>query len=130
MQDDYYKLDNPAWHALTETHAGFAIGNDRVKRYHPNIVAFVAYQQGMKNIFSQLDEIISVNESFFIIGDMALLASNYIVESILPCVQMICSKQIQTHITVSIEKLNERDDEYISTLINLVQPGYYKKGTG
>jgi len=129
MRDDYYKLDNPAWYALTETHAAFAIGNDKVKRYRPDIVAFAAYQRGSKNIFPQLDEIVAVNESFFIIGEISSLASNYIVEGILPCAQMICSRQMQTHITVSIEKLNETDDEDILTLINLVQPGYYKKGT-
>jgi predicted GNAT family acetyltransferase len=129
MWDDYYKLDNPAWYALAETHAGFAIGNDKVKRYHPDIVAFVAYRQGIENICTHLDEIIGVNESFFIIGEMSSLASNYIVESILPCTQMICSKRIQTPETVTIEKLRDTDDEDILALINLVQPGYYKKGT-
>lgn len=35
-------LDNPAWHALTGPHAGFAIGNDLVRRYPEDVAPFVA----------------------------------------------------------------------------------------
>ena len=128
MSDSYSKLDNPAWYALTETHAGFAIGNGTVKRYQPGIVAFAAYQTG-KEIISQLDKLIAIQESFFIIGDLPEFDSSYIIESVLPCVQMVCTSAITTTITVTIEKLGDADDEEIVTLINQVQPGYYKPGT-
>jgi predicted GNAT family acetyltransferase len=42
---------------------------------------------------------------------------------------MICTQQIGLTITATIEELSEADDEEIVTLINLVQPGYYKPGT-
>lgn len=35
-------LDNPAWHALTGPHAGFAIGGDLVRRYPEDVAPFVA----------------------------------------------------------------------------------------
>ena len=129
MLDSYYKLDNPAWHALTETHACFAMGNDAVKRYQPHIVAFAAYQPGKENTLPQLDELIVTDESFFIIGDLPELNSNYSIENILPCVQMVCTSEIKTTVRATIEKLSEADDAEIVTLINLVQPGYYKPGT-
>lgn len=39
---DAFVLDNPAWHALTGPHASFAIGNDLVRRYDPEVAPFVA----------------------------------------------------------------------------------------
>jgi predicted GNAT family acetyltransferase len=128
FNDNYYKLDNPAWHALSETHACFASGNDSVKRYQPYIVAFAAYQNA-KDINEQLDLLTEVNESFFIIGELPAFNSNYHIENTLPCVQMICTQQIRSTITATIEELSETDDEEIVTLINLVQPGYYNPGT-
>src|SRR5690349_2344005 len=35
-------LDNPAWHALTGPHAGFAIGDDLVRQYPADVAPFVA----------------------------------------------------------------------------------------
>lgn len=35
-------LDNPAWHALIGPHARFAIGDDLVLRYPPDVAVFVA----------------------------------------------------------------------------------------
>ena len=128
MLYDEYKLDNPAWHALTEIHAGFAVGNENVKRYQPHIVAFAAYQSATE-IFIQLNKLFAADESFFIIGDLPKPAENYTVENILPCVQMISTGKIETTITANLEKLNEADNEQITTLINLVQPGYYKPAT-
>ena len=128
MSDSYYKLDNPAWYALSETHSCFAIGNDEVKRYQPHIVAFAAYHSA-KEISQQLNELIAVNESFFFIGDLPALDPGYIIESILPCAQMICTKKIKATVTATVEILGENNDEAITTLINLVQPGYYKPGT-
>ena len=54
MFDSHQKLDNPAWDALNETHACFSIGNDEVKRYNPDIVAFAAYRSNAKNVFEKV----------------------------------------------------------------------------
>lgn len=129
MGDHYFKLDNPAWYALKETHACFAIGDDRTKRYHPDIVAFSAYEDGTKSLLAAFDSLIALNESFFIIGDLPTVDNNYIIESILPCVQMICTKSIDIPITEILLELGKADDDAIVRLINEVQPGYYKPGT-
>ena len=129
MPENYSKLDNPAWYALTETHACFAIGNSEVKRYRPGIVAFAAYHPNNKNVFEQLGEFISINESFFVIGNLPAITSGYIVENVLPCEQMVCSSRIETTLNTTIQELNEKDDDQLISLINLVQPGYYKPGT-
>jgi GNAT superfamily N-acetyltransferase len=124
-----HKLDNPAWYSLTETHRHFAIGNNEIKRYLKNIVSFAAYHSGKKDILNQLDQWIDPGESFFLIGDIPALPPNYTSESSLPCVQMICTAKIKITETDIIEQLGEADDEQMTALINLVQPGYYKPGT-
>lgn len=124
-----YKLDNPAWYSLAETHAHFSIGNNLAKRYKPQIVAFAAWEHSHPVVGNEMDHIFITGESLFIIGGLPSLPGNYSIESTLPCLQMVCAKEIKTQITTHIEKLGEADDDEIVDIINLVQPGYYKKGT-
>jgi len=126
---DFYKLDNPAWYSLTETHKHFAIGNDAIKRYQKAIAPFVAHYPGKKGVLNQLDQWLSPGESFFLIGDRPILPSGYTIENRLDCVQMICTDTINTPASTEIKELGKANDEEMITLINLVQPGYYNPGT-
>ena len=99
MSKEYHKLDNPAWYALTETHAALAIGNTVVKRYRPDVVAFAAYQAGNESVQDQFDQLIQPGESFFIIGDLPQLPAHYSLLTRLACEQMVCSALIPTSIT-------------------------------
>lgn len=125
----YNKLNNPAWYSLLETHQSFAIGNDIFKRYQPHIVSFAAFRSDKKDIQDELDKWMQPGESFFLIGEFAGLPSNYTVETVLPCVQMICATEIKTNMTASIEPLSEKDDDDMIDLINKTLPGYYLRGT-
>jgi GNAT superfamily N-acetyltransferase len=125
----YQKLNNPAWYSLAETHKYFAEGNNEIKCYQKDIAPFLAYFSDKEEVFIQPDQFIAVNESFFIIGDLPALPDNYLMESRLLCVQMICTEAIKLNTTVAIEELGEADDAQMTALIHLVQPGYYKPGT-
>jgi len=130
----YYKLDNPAWHSLLETHQHFAVGNDAFKRYQPSIVSFASFQSDKKEVPAEINDWMQTGESFFLIGEFTGLPSNYIVETILPCVQMICTTEIKSdsyriNITAAIEPLSEKDDDDMISLINKTLPGYYLRGT-
>jgi len=125
----YNKLDNPAWYSLLETHQSFAIGNDIFKRYQPHIVSFAAFYSDKKDIQDELDNRMQTGESFFLIGKMPTLPSNYSIETVLPCVQMVCTNEIKTNITAAIEPLSEKDDDDMIDLINKTLPGYYLRGT-
>jgi GNAT superfamily N-acetyltransferase len=125
----YHKLNNPAWYSLTETHKDFAIGNDEIKRYQKDIAPFLAYLSDEEDAFIQPDQFVDINDSFFIIGDLPALPNNYITESKLLCAQMICTTAVKINTTAVIEELCKADDAQMTSLINLVQPGYYKPGT-
>ena len=72
MPGNYKKLENPAWHALTETHTAFAQGTDDLKRYDPEIVLFSGYDPAAKNIFQQLDQVFNPGDSFFLFDQFHL----------------------------------------------------------
>lgn len=127
--DNYYKLDNPAWYSLTETHRHFAVGNDIIRRYEKNIAPFIAIHPDWKNNITGLDQWTSPGDSFFLIGDTPSLPVNYRIESRLDCLQMTGEKVCSIVAAAVMEGLCERNDEEMKTLINLVQPGYYNSGT-
>ena len=126
----YDKLNNPAWYALTETHRDFAIGTSEIKKYQRYIAPWVAHHSTGKNILAQLDPFIEKEESVYVFDEMPLLPSNYIFETEVRCLQMICFEEIKSiSNTAVIEKLEEADGDELESIINLVQPGYYNPGT-
>jgi GNAT superfamily N-acetyltransferase len=129
MEALYYKLDNPAWHSLTEAQSHFALGNEALKCYRKDIVSFTACKQADTKTLCGLDEWTAIDESFFIIGDMESLPSNYITERIITCVQMVCDQPVPTIEGAVIEKLDDTDAEAMLHLINICLPGYYLLNT-
>ncbi len=129
MTDQFYKLDNPAWYALHETHTNFCIGIDGLKGYQKNIVAFAAWDTSNTEGLNRLDELIELNESFFIIGEMAPLPSNYLIERTITCLQMICTSEITINNSAAIVQLGEAAANEMTALTKLVMPGYYKHDT-
>ncbi len=129
MTDQYYKLDNPAWYSLLETHKHFGIGTDGLKCYQKNIVAFAAWDTSKNEGLILLDKLIELNESFFIIGEMTPLPSNYLIERTITCLQMICTSAIKINTVATIVKLGDAEADEMTALTKLVMPGYYKHDT-
>ena len=129
MTDQFYKLDNPAWYGLRETHKNFAICIDGLKCYEKNIVAFAAWDTLNNNGLEHLDDLIEPNESFFIIGEMTDLPSNYLIEKNIICLQMICTAEITINTSADIIQLHEKEAQQMTALTELVMPGYYKNDT-
>ena len=99
MPVDFKKLDNPAWHALTERHAGFARGTDELKRYDSTIVLFAGFDRTKENIAEQFDHVFAAGNSFFLFDDYPALPLNYIVETVVQCLQMFCEIPMPVPIT-------------------------------
>lgn len=127
---NHYKLDNPAWYALTEKHQAFAIGTDSVKKYQRYVAPWVAYSEEFPGVLEELDPFIEPDESFYIFDSMPSLPKDYIHEATVHCLQMICENGIEEEeYSQRIEKLEDKDAAELENLINLVQPGYYSPGT-
>jgi GNAT superfamily N-acetyltransferase len=126
--DAHLKLDNPAWHSLTETHRSFAIGENEIKFYHPGICPF----GGINSKYADLISFLQLHpelSSFFVIGDKPHESSDLIIEKELVCLQMICSARIKMEFTEDIILLKETHKKQLAHLVNLVQPGYFTEGT-
>lgn len=117
-------LDNPAWHALNSKHKDFAIGTAQAKRYSPDIVSFIGFEQSP----ASLDPFMKDGESFFIIGDLPALPAHWEMQYELVCLQMVCEKAIIPGKDIPfIEALSDSHEMY--ELVTKVQPGYYLPGT-
>lgn len=123
------KLDNPAWYSLTETHNGFTLGNDDLKRYDPEIVSFAGFNVEKENIFLQLDQVFNPNESFFLFNKFPALPANYRIETVVQCLQMVCETAVQVAVTENIVQLDETNSEEMFSLVSEVFPGYYLPNT-
>ena len=125
---DIDNLDNPAWHSLNETHQQFAIGNNEIKFYRPEICPFGGINSHHPDLISFLKEYEQLN-SFFIIGDKPQESTDLIIEKELVCLQMICRSPINIAYTENISTLNESHQKQLVDLVTLVQPGYFKDCT-
>ena len=128
ISDPQLKLDNPAWHSLNETHRSFAIGENEIKFYNPDICPFGGINSKDADLISFLKIHPELN-SFFVIGDKPQESPGLIIEKELVCLQMICSAPIKMEFTEDIIFLKEAYKKRLVELVNLVQPGYFKEGT-
>ena len=126
--NDMAKLDNPAWFSLKETHAKFAVGNDSVKCYDPAYGPFGGIGS-QENTGKFLMQYAHLTDSFFIIGKCPLLELPLQVTGKLEGLQMIIYNPIQLKATEQITVLGNEHLQMVDELINLVQPGYFRKQT-
>src|SRR5438552_756124 len=122
------KLDNPVWHSLSETHKNFSIVYNNLKFYAPDYCPFGGFENG-KDISGEIDKYSKLIDSFFIVGEKPGFSEKIILKSELVCLQMIMKSFVEVEFKDPIIKLNGKFEEPLFDLVNLVQPGYFKKKT-
>lgn len=127
MKDDK-KLDNPVWFSLSETHRSFSVNYPHIKFYHPDYSPFGGFSES-KNISKHIDEYSAMTGNFFIVGEKPELSTQLKIKKELVCLQMIIHDRINTEIKETIVKLTHEHIAALFQLVNLVQPGYFKKKT-
>jgi ribosomal protein S18 acetylase RimI-like enzyme len=126
--NDVEKLDNPVWYSLSESHQRFAVEYDNIKFYHPDYCPFGGFQQ-TENISSHILEYSMLVDNFFIVGEKPPFPNSLKLKNELICLQMISNHKIDIDIKEDIVKLGQEDADDLLRLVNLVQPGYFKKKT-
>lgn len=130
MSNKYYKLDNPAWYALTERHQQFSIGTGEVKKYQRYVAPWLAYNSNDSFVLKKINEFVEQEESCYIFNVLPQLPANYIHEATVHCLQMICEQPIEEKAEAAeMRRVEDSDADELEALINLVQPGYYSPGT-
>jgi len=131
IKADIYKLDNPAFYSLSETHSNFALNFHGMKFYNPMYCPFGGWkadlcidtEQGITNYAQQ-------TSSFYVIGQKPIFGDNIILSKELICDQILLESPLNIEINEEIIEIrtdNERNELY--QLVNFVQPGYFRDKT-
>lgn len=124
-------LQNPVWHALSETHQNFSVTYDGVKFYNPEICPFGAFTDASKTA-KALTAYSKLTDSFFLVSESGTPTVNtdtVILDRKIEGCQMVLNKLIEAEITETIVPLTEWHIDEIYDLIWQVMPGYYRKRT-
>lgn len=122
------KLDNPVWHALSETHTAHGILLGNCKFYQPQYCVFGAFT-GSDDIAQSMKEYSSLSEVFFIVGEQPRYDNSVRDAGVVVCDQMILDEPVRLAITGEITALNLQYEAQLQELVNLVQPGYFRPST-
>ncbi|MDB5011133.1 MAG: Acetyltransferase [Mucilaginibacter sp.] len=129
MTREEQKLDNPVWYSLAENHEHFAIKYDGIKFYHPDYCPFGGFIDSDKTLIG-CDQYSALTNNFYIVGDKKPnFSNNFKINKELVCNQMILAAPINIEINEAIVELQANHKNDLFDLVNLVQPGYFKKET-
>lgn len=127
IRDDK-KLDNPVWYSLSECHKDFAVDYDSIKFYHPDYCPFGGYKK-TDGIADHMYEYSLLVDNFFVVGEKPELPDQLKLNAEIICLQMILKNKIEIEVNENIVALTNANTEALYQLVNLVQPGYFKKKT-
>lgn len=123
------KLDNPVWHALSETHAAFGVSLGNCRFYQPQYCLFGAIT-GPGDPTLSLKAYSSLSGGmFFIVGEEPQHDNSVRSAGVVTCDQMILEEPVRLAVTSEIAALNQKHEAQLRELVNLVQPGYFRPST-
>jgi GNAT superfamily N-acetyltransferase len=123
-----YKLDNPVWYSLSETHQRFAVEYPYVKFYHPDYCPFGGFQK-LEHTADGIAAYSSLTDSFFVVGEKADVPNHLAIKKEMICAQMILQHKQQVEKQEEIIPLGIELRPALFELVNLVQPGYFREST-
>ena len=123
------KLDNPVWYSLAETHSPYCLNYDHLKCYDPEFCSFGAIDLASEIHKESLADYSKLIDNFFIVGNKPFYSTPLNLKNELICLQMVHEKEIEIGITERIVELNLHYEEQLFTLVNQIQPGYFKRKT-
>jgi ribosomal protein S18 acetylase RimI-like enzyme len=122
------KLDNPVWYSLMERHQAVAINYINAKFYHPDYCPFGAFEAS-DHLSNGWIDYASLTDNFFIVGEKPTFPASLAIKREVVCLQMVLEKQPQVEIKENIALLDSKHEDALFELVNLVQPGYFKRKT-
>src|SRR5688572_23151393 len=123
-----YKLDSPVGYSLEEVNKVFSITYGSLKCYQLFVCPFGGFEGG-SSVTDLFDVFSALIDNFFIVGDKPVFSSRVRLDKELVCLQMIIDDIVDLDILEDIIPLSNHRDALFD-LVNLVQPGYFKRRTG
>jgi ribosomal protein S18 acetylase RimI-like enzyme len=122
------KLDNPVWYSLQETHKMFLVQMENISFYHPDLCSFGGFINE-EHIANEIDKYAKLSSDFYVVGQKPKYNNSVRLNKELVCNQMILETPIHSGDDEEIVKLERENKDDLLYLVNLVQPGYFKKRT-
>lgn len=129
MKSKISLLDNPIWSALSSVHQEFSAGTHEIKRYQEQTIPFIGMQHNDKSLLTQLEPYIKNEEEMFLKDELESVPENWEILQQLACIQMVYNPSSKESAMNTISQLSEQDSDELHALVNLVQPGFFKKKT-
>lgn len=123
------RLDNPMWHALTDSHARFALRHGRALRFPADIGPFVAVESADAVDPDDLLALVQPGEIVDFVGAIPALGDPWQVLEREWIAQMHASVQLDVASGPEIRALDADDADAMLALTRLVYPGYYRPRT-
>ena len=128
MRPQARQLDNPVWHALSETHKQFAIEYVGIKFYDPDYCTFGGLIDP-SGAGAGIEHYATLTESFYVVGRRPPRIEYLKIEQELICRQLVLEKPIPLEIHEPITLLQPDQEADLFQLVNMVQPGFFRKKT-
>lgn len=125
-----HPLDNPIWESLKTRQQGFALGDDRARRYPANMAPFAAVPEAGARVDDELRALIAPGESVYFVGVAPPRPAdfNVIAESVV--IQMLSTRRIQMPLEPSSWRtLTNADRPAMFNLTAMVFPGFFRERT-
>jgi predicted GNAT family acetyltransferase len=123
-------LDNPAWNALSTTHASFAKGDNLAKRYPVDVAPFAATHDQSPESYHSLGRLLGPEGTAAIpLATMPVLPARWSVVRKIDSAQMVWNTRTLPRIEQGYEELNISHVDEMLTLVELTQPGPFAKRT-
>lgn len=123
-----HPLDHPVWTALSEVHRDFCLEFEGVKFYNP---AYCPFGDSLKpSSAGALAGYGEICNDFFMFQHQPEIPDGLIMKNELICLQMLLEKPFETKISAEIKTIqSEEEKDQLFELVNLVQPGYFRRKT-
>jgi ribosomal protein S18 acetylase RimI-like enzyme len=123
-----YKLDNPVWHSLSESHQEYALDFKGSLFYNPAYCPFGGAID-TESTLSAANSYSKLCQKFFIVGKKPALPFRLKIKNELVCLQMVTYDTIDLQYTDEIVALEDEHLDDLMGLVKIVYPEYFKEKT-
>lgn len=120
------KLDNPVFYSLQEVHTALALRFQGLWFYQPDFCPFGGRTaDGFDH--KAVAKYAELTDQFFVVGEKPQFVNPVMLRKELICLQMILTSPINIPVLAEIRPLKSQlHKQQLQTLVNSVQPGYFK----
>jgi predicted GNAT family acetyltransferase len=125
-----HPLDRPVWNALTSVHAGIGLGDDRARRYRPDIAMFAATVDAEPESLAALAGLVAPGEAIGLVeAEVTAMPTGFAERSSAVVVQLVAESPGVAPPPLACVALGDADASEMAALAEQTRPGPYFANT-